>query len=659
MNNKNYRPDIDGLRALAVLAVVFFHAFPARMPGGFIGVDVFFVISGYLISGIIFKELAGGEFSFIHFYSRRARRIFPALFLVLLASCAVGWVVLLADEYALLGKHVAAGAGFIQNLVLWAESGYFDQAADLKPLLHLWSLGVEEQFYIFWPLILWVLVKQRLNMLAALLVFTALSFALCVVLTLTHQTAAFYSPLTRFWEFLLGAGLAWQAAHHRQPAGDNVQDSIKNWLSVLGLVLIAVALLVLDKTSHFPGAWALLPVVGASLLIYAGPQAVVNRVLLANRLMVYCGLISYPLYLWHWPLLSFGRILENQGLGAWVRLALVVLAALLAWATYLLIERPIRLRLNKRPSVTWALTLLMVGIGGYGYWVYQQGGVATRAVVLASASTSPVVLLEAPMRQSCGERAALAVGVPPAALKLCTLYSSGNPSKTIVLWGDSTAVSWAPVFLTLAKQKNYAVLVISHPSCPPILRARKTKFNYEESKAYCADGKIQDDIVRLIRNSHPDLIVWLAAWSAYANTEFVTNVSGRVADQESTRQVLAQGLPETLLTLADIARVAVMTDWPVMPRRPSPRVVGMLDFTREPLTISRQQFDQSTAYVNSIFNGIQNSRIVFVNPAEKICDEDLCRSQRHGVLFYEDTYHILPQATMQFKSEVETLLRLD
>ena len=659
MNNKNYRPDIDGLRALAVWAVVFFHAFPARMSGGFIGVDIFFVISGYLISGIIFKELAAGEFSFFHFYSRRVRRIFPALLLVLLAACIAGWVVLLADEYALLGKHVAAGAGFIQNLVLWAESGYFDQAADLKPLLHLWSLGVEEQFYIFWPVILWVLVKQRLSIFAALLVLAAISFALCIALTFTNQTAAFYSPLTRFWEFLLGAWLAWRAINYPLQPDDGMQESIKNWLSILGLVFIAAALMVLDKTSHFPGAWALLPAVGASLIIYAGPQAVVNRFLLANRVMVLGGLISYPLYLWHWPLLSFGRILENQGLGAWVRVALVLLALALSWVTYALIERPIRLRLSKRPSVVWILAFLMVGIGGFGYWVYQQKGVATRAVVLASASTSPIVLLEAPTRQPCDGQSMLAAGVPASALKLCTLYSSGNPTKTIVLWGDSTAVSWAPVFLTTAKQKNYAVLVVAHPSCPPILRARKTKFNYEESKAYCADGKIQEDIVRLIRNSQPDLIVWLAAWSGYANTEFVTNVSGQAADQESTRLALTQGIPETMLTLAEIARVVVLTDWPIMPRRPSPRVVSMLDFTRQPLTISRQQFDLSTAYVNSIFKGVQDRRVAFMDPSEKICDEDLCHSQRHEVLFYEDTYHILPQATMQFKSEVEAMLRLD
>ena len=629
------------------------------MPGGFIGVDIFFVISGHLISGIIFKELAAGEFSFFHFYSRRIRRIFPALFFVLLVSSVVGWIALLADEYALLGKHIAAGAGFIQNLVLWAESGYFDQAADLKPLLHLWSLGVEEQFYIFWPLILWILIKQRSNILTALSVLAAISLALCIALTFTNQTAAFYSPLSRFWEFLLGAWLAWQSIYRSSYTGDSVWRSLKNWLSVLGLVLIAAALLVLDKTSHFPGAWALLPAVGASLLIYSGPQAVVNRVLLANRGMVYCGLISYPLYLWHWPLLSFGRILENQGLGSSVRVALVVLAGVLAWATYVLIERPIRLQLSKRLGVVWLLTLLMVGIGGFGYWVYQQEGVATRAVVLASASTSPVVLLEAPMRRPCDGHSVLAAGVPTSALKLCTLYSSGNPTKTIVLWGDSTAISWSPVFLTMAKQKNYAVLVIAHPSCPPILRARKTTFNYETSKAYCADGKIQEDIIRLIRNSHPDLIVWLAAWSSYANTEFITNVRGQVADQESTRLVLSQGLPETMLTLADIARVVVMTDWPVMPRRPSPRVVSMLDFTRQPLTISRQQFELSTAYVNSIFKGVQDRRVTFVNPSEKICDENLCHSHRDGVLFYEDTYHILPQATMQFKNEVEAMLRLD
>src|SRR5450830_2138955 len=178
-----YRPDIDGLRAIAVLSVIIFHAFPSLLKGGFIGVDIFFVISGFLISTILFSSLEKDQFSFAEFYARRVKRIFPALLLVLLSCYIFGYFVLFADEYRQLGKHIAGGAGFISNFVLWDESGYFDTTAEIKPLLHLWSLGVEEQFYIFWPLILWVLAKQRLNFLAALLVFTALSFALGVVFT--------------------------------------------------------------------------------------------------------------------------------------------------------------------------------------------------------------------------------------------------------------------------------------------------------------------------------------------------------------------------------------------------------------------------------------------------------------------------------------------
>jgi peptidoglycan/LPS O-acetylase OafA/YrhL len=163
-----YRPDIDGLRAIAVLSVIGFHAFPEWIKGGFIGVDIFFVISGYLISTIIIENLKNDSFSFVDFYSRRIRRIFPALLLVLIASYAVGWFTLLAEEYAQLGKHIAAGAGFVSNLVLWNESGYFDAASDTKPLLHLWSLGVEEQFYVIWPLLMWITWKRKLNFLICL-----------------------------------------------------------------------------------------------------------------------------------------------------------------------------------------------------------------------------------------------------------------------------------------------------------------------------------------------------------------------------------------------------------------------------------------------------------------------------------------------------------
>ena len=205
LSHPSYRADIDGLRALAVLSVVVFHAFPGVMPGGFIGVDIFFVISGFLISTILLENLGRGTFSFAEFYSRRIRRIFPALLVVLSASYAFGWFALLPDEFMQLGKNIAAGAGFVSNFLLWSESGYFDTAAEVKPLLHLWSLGIEEQFYIVWPLLLWAVARLRLNALTVIIVLASISFMLNVDVVRNNAIAAFYSPQTRCWELLLTA----------------------------------------------------------------------------------------------------------------------------------------------------------------------------------------------------------------------------------------------------------------------------------------------------------------------------------------------------------------------------------------------------------------------------------------------------------------------
>jgi peptidoglycan/LPS O-acetylase OafA/YrhL len=234
MNSKNspslphpkYRPDIDGLRAIAVLSVVIFHAFPNLLKGGFIGVDIFFVISGFLISTIILSGLKHDSFSFIEFYSRRIKRIYPALLLVLIASFIFGWFALLADEYKQLGKHIAGGAGFISNFILWKESSYFDNAAETKPLLHLWSLGIEEQFYIVWPLLLWIAWKQRLNILTLVLIVMIISFVLNVNTIQSDSTAAFYSPQTRFWELLIGSILAYATINSVKQTFDIYIDPI-------------------------------------------------------------------------------------------------------------------------------------------------------------------------------------------------------------------------------------------------------------------------------------------------------------------------------------------------------------------------------------------------------------------------------------------------
>src|SRR5690606_14437578 len=264
LSHPQYRPDIDGLRAIAVLSVVAFHAFPGWMKGGFIGVDLFFVISGFLISSILFESLARDTFSFSAFYARRVRRIFPALLLVLAASYAIGWFVLFADEFRQLGGYMAAGTGFVGNLVAWSEAGYFDSAAEAKPLLHLWSLGVEEQFYIVWPLLLWLAWRARLQPLALLVGVVLASFGLNLDRVAEDSAAAFYSPLTRLWELACGGLLAWLVLHRRTAplpgAVDGGGTALANLVSIGGCLVLAGSFWLIDKDSGFPGWWAGLPV---------------------------------------------------------------------------------------------------------------------------------------------------------------------------------------------------------------------------------------------------------------------------------------------------------------------------------------------------------------------------------------------------------------
>ena len=400
LSHPKYRPDIDGLRAIAVLSVVAFHAFPSWVRGGFIGVDVFFVISGYLISSIIFGNLDKGTFIFSEFYSRRIRRIFPALLLVLIACFAFGWFALLADEYKQLGKHIAAGAGFISNFILWNEAGYFDNSAETKPLLHLWSLGIEEQFYIVWPLFLWFAWKRKFNLLTLTIIVAVTTFILNLKGVKQDMIATFYSPQTRFWELLSGSLLAWFTLY-KKDAFANIKSKIDVWLSrivyrekqdndgrTLSNVLSFVGLLFLlygfwriNKELSFPGKWALVPVLGALLIITAGSNAWINRKILSNKIAVWFGLISFPLYLWHWPILSFARIVESEVPSRNIRIAAVVLSIVLAWLTYKLVERPLRFGNFSKVKVA-VLVILMTIVGYVGYNTLERDGLPFRKALL-------------------------------------------------------------------------------------------------------------------------------------------------------------------------------------------------------------------------------------------------------------------------------------
>jgi len=373
LSHPAYRADIDGLRALAVLSVVGFHAFPDRVAGGFVGVDVFFVISGYLISTIIFANVESRSFSLIEFYDRRVRRIFPALLLVLVVCLGVGWFALLADEYMQLGKHVAGASLFLSNFILWGESGYFDEAAETKPLLHLWSLAIEEQFYLFWPLLTALAWRNTKRFLWLSVTIAAVSFALGIYLLSRQQSAAFYSPVARFWELMAGSVLAYLALHrpHWLARRQHLQ-------SALGVLAVTAGVILIDRLDPFPGWWALLPTAGAVLVIAAGPGAWLNANFLASKILVWFGLISYPLYLWHWPLLSFARIVTGREASWSLRAAAVAAAVLLAWITYRYVERPVRFGARRR-SKALLLLALMVVLGLSGYQAFRRQGLPFRS----------------------------------------------------------------------------------------------------------------------------------------------------------------------------------------------------------------------------------------------------------------------------------------
>ena len=362
-----YRPDIDGLRAIAVLLVVSFHTYPNSVKGGFIGVDIFFVISGYLISTIIFANLQNNTFSFKDFYIRGIRRIFPPLILVLFSSLVFGWFGLIPDEYAELGSHIFGGATFTSNIILWNEAGYFDNSIELKPLLHLWSLAVEEQFYILWPFLIWSAWRLGFDIFKTICILGITSFCLNIYMANVNAIIDFYSPLTRFWELLSGAALSWLMLQKKINLSNH--GALATLGSSIGIMLIAVGCVLITSSTAFPGWWALFPTLGATLLIAMGPYSWINKKILSNRVLVWFGLISFPLYLWHWSLLAFWRVAEGVETHSYIKLRIVLFSIVLAWLTYYFIEKPIRLK-GKIKTRYLIIAIVLIGlVGGHIYWI--------------------------------------------------------------------------------------------------------------------------------------------------------------------------------------------------------------------------------------------------------------------------------------------------
>jgi peptidoglycan/LPS O-acetylase OafA/YrhL len=487
-----YRPDIDGLRAVAVMLVVLYHAFPEAMRGGFVGVDIFFVISGFLITRIIARELDLGRFSLVGFYNRRIRRIFPALIVVLAAVLVLGWLWMLPAAYAQLSSDVFASAAFFANIALLLQSGYFDVEAAKKPLLHLWSLGIEEQFDLFWPLILMLAARLRLSLLAVCIVIGLATFALNVALIGSHPVATFYLPFTRAWELLAGAALACGWINLSQT------EAASNLRAGMGMSLIAVAAAFLDTNSAFPGWWAVLPVLGGALLLSA-PHAWGSRHLLASPAMVWIGLISYPLYLWHWPLLVFLALIKFAPLTLLERGLIVGLSIVLAWATYRFVEIPFRFG---RPSPARLLSLGggMALIAAAGAVVVDNSGFDFRLPGEIRGMTQVATQSSKWRVHQC----LIDLGREMSFADDCV---DRGRRPLILVWGDSTAGALMPGLRKAQESRAFGLAQFTASSCIPALNTDVA------GSPNCR--AINDKVLSLARELKPDVVLLHGTWDRY------------------------------------------------------------------------------------------------------------------------------------------------
>lgn len=475
-----YRNDIDGLRAIAVLSVVFYHYKFASLSGGFTGVDIFFVISGYVIAKSIFVELERGEFSVSHFYFKRVRRIIPALFVVYLLTSIAAAIILLPRDFISFSKSLIASATFVSNIFFWKSSGYFNPLAENQPLLHTWSLSVEEQYYVFAPLLFAFLYRRQAGKKLTILVLTALSlfsFALAITAVYAAPTAGFFLLPTRLWELLIGATLAVQSSHF----GLKLKGVPNSLLSFAGLGLIVFGLVTIDSADPFPGWNALFPCVGAALIILAGTTErppLVNR-LLATRLPVGIGKISFSLYLIHWPVIAFLNYYVDGTLSPYAYSGLIVMVIGLAYLSWKYVEQPFRtLSFDQMRS---AFVKTGIGIGTFsiiGLAVIAANGFPQRQPGFVE---QKIAGLEDWGGNSCFHQNATTLESWDPVHCQRTTGSTGN----VLLWGDSFAAHYLPGLLTNAAQLDKNIFQYTFAGCPPILsyyslaRPACSKFNAE------------------------------------------------------------------------------------------------------------------------------------------------------------------------------------
>lgn len=646
-----YRPDIDGLRALAIVCVIAFHAFPNYLGGGFIGVDIFFVISGFLISSIIFSQIEADRFSYVDFYVSRIKRILPALMIVIAVTLAVGWIILFSSEYKNLGANAFAASIFAPNIKLWHEVGYFDTNANYKPLLHLWSLDVEEQFYIFWPALA-VFVLRRWNMAPLMVSIGVISFFVSLYLTYTDPASAFYAPFARFWELMIGGGMASLAACRQRSA-----DMRSHFLSLAGMALIILGLALTSKAIAFPGWSALLPTLGAAFLISAGPNAVLNRFVLSNPAMVWVGLISYPLYLWHWPLLAYLRVMGGGVLLPSHAAAALALAVVFAFLTYEIIEKPIKA--FARPKLM-ALVLcgLLMSVGASGLAIRALNGVSSRDINELNVSDNWVGDVSSQLTDACGMTSDESRGV-------ANCVSDKRNTPVFALLGNSKAAALFPGLVRNSDANGRWLLIGGngpHGAPIPVISDAESYRTSQPLSIAASDAIARNPAIRVV-------VLTTAIRSLFLTDDdrYLENLP-----KSPNYQIAFDGLDRMIAKLVAAGKTVVITiDNPsladpleCMTRRTHIKLIATLfDHKmngRCALSIE-ENHRRAKTYLDLLgeLSAKWGRHLVIYDPVNALCikAKDICPSGRNGHLLYSYGDHISDYASSLMGRELTRLIR--
>lgn len=674
--SSSHRRDIDGLRAIAVFLVIVHHVAPHLMPGGFVGVDVFFVISGFLMTRIIDDAMQAGAFSYVEFVWRRCRRIVPALATVLTATTIAGLCILTGPELSAFGKHLAAGSLWYSNVQLWSEVGYFDSASALKPLLHLWSLGVEEQFYLLWPLILGLLPLDRRIRVLAILAIVAFSLLLSENLAYSDPSQAFYMLHSRAWELGIGGLLAFAlppAATNELRLGAVVlPGSIRPAASVLGIVMILVAATRLDGAAAWPGITALLPVLGTAFVIAAGPASFVNRTLLSSRTAEWIGKRSYALYLWHWPPLAFVAILaQERGWTAdsmqWLNVALMLPVIALAHLTLRYIERPAR---QRAAVVARAGAIRLRQLRPYAF------SLASLAIVAATL----IVTRGLPMRYGTAGVDALATlrDASPDSVTTydhvatrCRLPDKGfatwcwriaGEGKGIAVFGDSHA---EVLFAGLAAQRAGTPLFLTgRKGCAPILHEHgpleRTSEICRRSSALAHDAITRDTSIGTVLVVSRGPAYMSGVGFGVDSQRLVVPVS--LGDSTALRRAFERGMEASIRALqASGKHVMLVLDSPELGFLPEECVIGRpfgLRTIRRPCAIARGDVDARNVAYRRMVSHLQERlpALEVFDTTPILCDAAWCHAVSGTRLLYSDGNHLTMLGSRMLVQRLRPLL---